>query len=77
MPPPVSDATVWKADHPPTMTIKLRLLALLAVMGPFLLACAAMGNLALHSESPELQDRLRRPRCRGLRQFSIIRDAWR
>ncbi|MEL6061967.1 MULTISPECIES: methyl-accepting chemotaxis protein [unclassified Methylobacterium] len=57
------------------MTIKLRLLALLAVMGLLLLACATMGNLALHwshrSFKTVFDDRVV---C--LRQFSIIRDAY-
>ncbi|MBA9061594.1 methyl-accepting chemotaxis protein [Methylobacterium sp. 092160098-2] len=57
------------------MTIKLRLLALLAVMGLLLLACAAMGNLALHWNHQSFKT-VFDDRVVCLRQFSIIRDAY-
>ncbi|SDA28560.1 methyl-accepting chemotaxis protein [Methylobacterium sp. UNC378MF] len=57
------------------MTIKLRLLALLAVMGLLLLGCATMGNLALHWSHQSFKT-VFDDRVICLRQFSIIRDAY-
>ncbi|SFU95572.1 methyl-accepting chemotaxis protein [Methylobacterium sp. 174MFSha1.1] len=57
------------------MTIKLRLVALLAGLGLLLLATAALGNLALHWSHQSLKT-VFEDRVVCLRQFSIIRDAY-
>ncbi len=57
-----------------TMTIKLRLVALLAAVGLLLLATATLGNLALHWNHQSLKT-VFEDRVVCLRQFSIIRDA--
>jgi methyl-accepting chemotaxis protein len=58
-----------------TMTIKQRLVALLAGLGLLLLATAALGNFALHWNHQSLKT-IFEDRVVCLRQFSIIRDAY-
>jgi methyl-accepting chemotaxis protein len=57
------------------MTIKLRLVALLAGLGLLLLATTALGNLALHWSHQSLKT-VFEDRVVCLRQFSVIRDAY-
>ncbi len=57
------------------MTIKLRLVSLLALMGLLLLASAAIGNFALHWSHGSLKT-VFEDRVICLRQFSIVRDAY-
>ncbi|WP_457105569.1 methyl-accepting chemotaxis protein [Methylobacterium sp. P5_C11] len=57
------------------MTIKLRLVSLLAVIGLLLLAAVALGNFALHWSHGSLKT-VFDDRVVCLRQFSMIRDAY-
>ncbi|MCJ2026681.1 methyl-accepting chemotaxis protein [Methylobacterium sp. J-067] len=57
------------------MTIKLRLIALLASLGLVLLATATLGNFALHWSHQSLKT-VFDDRVVCLRQFSVIRDAY-
>jgi methyl-accepting chemotaxis protein len=57
------------------VTIKGRLIALLAVMGLLLLGSAAMGNVALHWNHQSFKS-VFDDRIVCLRQFSMIRDAY-
>ncbi|WP_051092939.1 methyl-accepting chemotaxis protein [Methylobacterium sp. 77] len=58
-----------------TMTIKLRLVALLACIGLVLLATAGIANLALHWSHQSLKTTFE-DRVIPLRQFIVIRDAY-